>query len=274
MSVFVSLGLLVLAVAVGGSAPEGPTLFPPPSPTDVVEFVVAGAIVALPRADADVLRRASPGDTVTVAALRQNEEGRWVEVAGGGFVRASWLDGPSAPFEGDPVPGTEGLAGGRVLSDAWRPADLVVLPDSLAYPGYENRVMRLRRDAARAFVRLAEAARADGVDLRVISAWRDASAQRRLYARALARDPDQRWSAAPGRSEHRLGTTLDVGPPDLAPLDPALERHAAGRWLREHGAEFGFVLSFSRERHEQRGVIFEPWHLRWVAEAVADDGGW
>ncbi|MCA9751115.1 MAG: D-alanyl-D-alanine carboxypeptidase family protein, partial [Gemmatimonadetes bacterium] len=73
---------------------------------------------------------------------------------------------------------------------------------------------------------------------------------------------------------HRLGTTLDVGPPDLAPLDPALERHAAGRWLRERGAEFGFVLSFSRERHEQRGVIFEPWHLRWVAEAVDDESGW
>ncbi|HMB69354.1 MAG TPA: D-alanyl-D-alanine carboxypeptidase family protein, partial [bacterium] len=49
---------------------------------------------------------------------------------------------------------------------------------------------------------------------------------------------------------------------------------AAGRWLVERAAEFGFVLSFSRERHEARGVAFEPWHLRYVGRRTDDESGW
>jgi hypothetical protein len=254
--------------------PAGPTLFPERvRPGDRLEMVVDWPLVSAPGA-ADTLRMAEAGEVVEVVALRPGEVLTWIELAPGGWAPASVLDRPAEPIPGDLPPGGEGLVRGRVLPLDWRPRDLVALPDSVKYPGYEERALRLRAGAAAALLELFAAARADGIDLRAISGWRAGVVQQRLYARAVRRDPAQRWSASPGRSEHRLGTTVDVGPPDLTPLDPALEHHPAGAWLRERAAEFGWVISFSRERHEARGVIFEPWHLRWVGDAVGEDRNW
>ena len=81
-------------------------------------------------------------------------------------------------------------------------------------------------------------------------------------------------SAAPGRSEHQLGTTVDVGTPGTELADQALASTPAGRWLERYAESFGFVVSFSRERHAERGVAFEPWHLRWVGNHTGDDRRW
>ena len=53
------------------------------------------------------------------------------------------------------------------------------------------------------------AARADGVALLITSAFRSDAEQARLFAA----HPDPKWVAPPGRSLHRLGTELDLGPP-------------------------------------------------------------
>jgi hypothetical protein len=258
----------------GRSGPPGPTLFPGPlQPGEELRFVVDCAVRGEP-AGADTLRVAAAGDPAVAEGVARRDGRPWVELAGGGWAPAARLDRPADPLESPPEPGREGLVAGRVLPWDWRPPDLVALPDSLKYPGYEGKSVRLRAEAADAFREMVAAAAADSVVVQAISGWRGALFQRRLYARALARDPDQDWSAAPGRSEHQLGTALDVGTPSLAPLDPGLERSPAGRWLTHHAGRYGFVVSFSRDRHRARGVTFEPWHLRWVGDHVADDSGW
>jgi len=252
----------------------GPTLFPGAVRAgDELQFVVEWPLASAP-GEADTLRMAAAGDSCEVRSVRPGSELSWIELEPAGWAPSSVLDRPAEPIEGDLPPGEEGLVRGRVLPIDWRPTDLVALPDSVKYPGYEERALRLRSGAAAALIDLLAAAKADGIDLRGISGWRSGGMQRRLYARAVRRDPAQRWSAAPGRSEHRLGTTLDVGPPDLDPLALALEDHPAGEWLRRRAGEFGWVISFSRDRHEARGVIFEPWHIRWVDEAVEKNRLW
>jgi hypothetical protein len=67
----------------------------------------------------------------------------------------------------------------------------------------------MRPDVARAFDRMEAAARADGVALIITSAFRSNAEQAALFAR----NPDPKWVAPPGRSLHRLGTELDLGPP-------------------------------------------------------------
>jgi soluble lytic murein transglycosylase-like protein len=94
---------------------------------------------------------------------------------------------------------------------------------------------RMRPDVALAFDRLAAAARADGVRLVVTSAFRSDAEQARLFATR----PDPRWVAPPGRSLHRLGTELDLGPPP------------AHGWLARNAPRFGFV----------RRYAWEPWHF-------------
>ncbi len=93
----------------------------------------------------------------------------------------------------------------------------------------------MRPDVALAFDRLAAAARRDAIALTVVSAFRSSTEQARLFAA----HPDPKWVAPPGRSLHRLGTELDLGPA------------SAYRWLAEHAGAYGFVRRYS----------WEPWHF-------------
>ncbi len=99
----------------------------------------------------------------------------------------------------------------------------------------------MRPDVALAFDRMAAAARADGIVLTVTSGFRSDAEQARLFAA----NPDPRWVAPPGKSLHRLGTELDLGPP------------GAYGWLAANGRYFGFVQRYS----------WEPWHWGFIRGA-------
>jgi Transglycosylase SLT domain/D-alanyl-D-alanine carboxypeptidase len=116
------------------------------------------------------------------------------------------------------------------------PAALPELDDPGTYGGplAERQGKRMRPDVALAFDRMERAARRDGVALIITSAFRSDAEQARLFAA----HPDPRWVAPPGRSLHRLGTELDLGP------------RAAWRWLAAHAPAFGFVQRYA----------WEPWH--------------
>jgi LAS superfamily LD-carboxypeptidase LdcB len=67
----------------------------------------------------------------------------------------------------------------------------------------------MRPDVAIAFDKLDRAATAAGHPLIIVSAFRSSTEQAALFAA----HPDPKWVASPGRSLHRLGTELDLGPP-------------------------------------------------------------
>jgi len=99
----------------------------------------------------------------------------------------------------------------------------------------------MRPDVALAFDRLAAAAAADGIALIVTSGYRSDAEQARLFAQ----NPDPKWVAPPGKSLHRLGTELDLGPP------------SAYGWLAANAPRFGFVQRYS----------WEPWHWGFTRSA-------
>ncbi len=93
----------------------------------------------------------------------------------------------------------------------------------------------MRPDVAVAFDRLAAAAGRAGIPLTITSAYRSDAEQARLFAR----HPDPRWVAPPGKSLHRCGTELDLGP------------SAAYPWLAANASRYGFLRRYS----------WEPWHF-------------
>jgi hypothetical protein len=106
----------------------------------------------------------------------------------------------------------------------------------------------MRPDVALAFDRMAAAARADGVDLIVSSAFRSDAEQARLFAQ----HPDPKWVAPPGKSLHRLGTELDLGPP------------SAYDWLASNAERFHFTQRYS----------WEPWHYGFTLNAGSTSLGY
>jgi soluble lytic murein transglycosylase-like protein len=106
----------------------------------------------------------------------------------------------------------------------------------------------MRPDVALAFDRMAAAARADGIALIVVSGFRSDAEQARLFAA----HPDPKWVAPPGKSLHRLGTELDLGP------------DAAYGWLAANAGRFGFLKRYA----------WEPWHFGFTGNAGSASVGY
>ena len=97
---------------------------------------------------------------------------------------------------------------------------------------------RMRPDVAQAFDRMQAAARGAGLTLLITSAYRSDAEQAVLFAR----HPDPKWVAPPGKSLHRYGTELDLGPP------------SAYAWLAVNAERFHFTQRYD----------WEPWHFGMV----------
>jgi len=119
---------------------------------------------------------------------------------------------------------------------------------------------------------MSAAARAEGVTLHVIWAFRDPRLQREQFEEAKQKHGSRngiRWLAPPGFSEHQTGWVLDIGDLDDPEADdnPLFERTKAFRWLKGNASQFKFELSFPPGNWQ--GVSYEPWHWRFVGTSEA-----
>lgn len=67
--------------------------------------------------------------------------------------------------------------------------------------------------------------------------------------------------AIPGCSEHQTGLAVDFAPQDSA----------SNAWLMEHCWDYGFILRYPADKTEITGIIYEPWHYRYVGLALAQE---
>ena len=157
----------------------------------------------------------------------------------------------------------------------------------------------LHPEAARALADLKNAARTAGIELAVLSGYRDLGRQvaiwnakyrgeRKLLAREGSELERSRlserelidailiWSALPGASRHHWGSDADVidraaMPPEYRPQLTEQEFAQSGvfgrlsAWLHENARDYGFFLPYSTDRG---GVMPEPWHLSYAPVAV------
>lgn len=132
----------------------------------------------------------------------------------------------------------------------------------------------LREPAARAVEQLVAAAAADGVTIRIISAFRDFSTQTSLYSRYVQRDGQaaaDTYSARPGHSEHQTGLAVDFDDYGACYLSTCFADTPAGIWLQDNAARFGFILRYPEGAEAITGFQFEPWHFRYVGPELANE---
>lgn len=150
----------------------------------------------------------------------------------------------------------------------YKPTDLIAVPKNYMARGYETRAAVLRKAALDRFIHLIADAEKDGVNIRIISAFRDARYQSYLYYNALKRfGMFQNSVAKPGHSEHQLGTTCDLTTDEIASgLTRDFENTAAFLWLKDHIPLYGIFLSYPKYKARITGYIYEPWHFRYWGE--------
>ena len=77
--------------------------------------------------------------------------------------------------------------------------------------------------------------------------------------------------AVPGTSEHQLGLAVDIIDWEHPYLDEEQENTRSQIWLMEHCWDYGFILRYPNGTTELTGIIYEPWHYRYVGQPYAQE---
>lgn len=154
------------------------------------------------------------------------------------------------------------------LPSSYTPPDLVKV-SSLGVPG----TGQVRAVIATDLQAMSTAAAAAGSPIGVESAYRSYADQQRVFAKWVSlygRSQALRISARPGHSEHQLGLTIDFrSDPPVATLNNSWGTTAAGKWMRIHAWEYGFVMSYPKGKSALTCYDYEPWHFRYVGRDLA-----
>ena len=128
---------------------------------------------------------------------------------------------------------------------------------------------------------IADCKKATGGGVIVRSAYRSMDDQEYLYSNKVQYFINQGMSRAeaevkaatvvaiPGTSEHQLGLAVDLTDASYDKLNEQQENMPVQKWLMEHCWEYGFILRYPNEKTDVTGIIYEPWHYRYVGVELA-----
>jgi zinc D-Ala-D-Ala carboxypeptidase len=152
------------------------------------------------------------------------------------------------------------------LNENYIPENLTSIHSS--YLSSEEKIHKVHTNVLPFLVRLLDTAKAQGHDIKVISAYRAFGAQfllKQNYKTTFGVGANT-FSADQGYSEHQLGTALDFTTHALGNTFESFGGTDAYRWLRDNAHLFGFILSYPEDN---KFYAFEPWHWRFVGTTLA-----
>lgn len=116
-------------------------------------------------------------------------------------------------------------------------------------------------------------ARAAGVSVYLSSGYRGYDEQSYLYNRKVSQYGEEQAKkivAPPGTSEHQTGLACDITDKYYEFKDSSLENTELYKWMSEHCWEYGFIVRYPSDKEEETGIMYEPWHFRYVGEEAAE----
>ena len=147
---------------------------------------------------------------------------------------------------------------------------------------------KLQKEAYEAFIEMKEKAKEAGINIKVISSFRDYDHQNRIWTRKYNNYINQglkpleaiykivEYSTIPGTSRHHWGTDIDIvdGNKPL-PKDPLLAKHFQNKgpfcelkeWMQKNAHQYGFQLVYTN-KPDRKGFKYEPWHFSYAPLSV------
>lgn len=133
------------------------------------------------------------------------------------------------------------------------------------------------------YLDMMKACEADGHVPMVCSSYRTQEYQEGLFQNRIKRYVKAGYSeekatelagysvAVPGTSEHQLGLALDIVDDDNWNLDETQADMPTQKWLMANSWRYGWILRYPSEKSEHTGIVYEPWHYRYVGKTVAKE---
>lgn len=149
-------------------------------------------------------------------------------------------------------------------------------PSDLATPNVATKgAQQLRSEAAKATEEMFAAAKAEGANLRVDSAYRSYNRQVSVYGsevKAYGQATADTQSARPGYSEHQTGLAADFGAANgKCSIANCFADMPEGKWLAANAYKYGFIMRYTPTKQAVTGYRYEPWHFRYVGKELAGE---
>ena len=141
----------------------------------------------------------------------------------------------------------------------------------------------VERSCYDALVRMMNACNNECPEVCVVSAYRTMEHQTKNYNRKVNYYLEQGYDQAeaerlaakviaiPGTSEHQLGLAVDIVDTRLWALEEEQADLPAQKWLMANCWKYGFILRYPKEKTDVTGIIYEPWHYRYVGLDIAKE---
>ena len=119
-----------------------------------------------------------------------------------------------------------------------------------------------------------EDARSQGLEVVMNSGYRSYEEQQWLFDKKVQQyDGDEETAATivarPGTSEHQTGLAADITDGWYEFKNESLEDTELYQWMSTHCQDYGFIVRFPKGKEEITGIIYEPWHFRYVGKEAA-----
>lgn len=146
------------------------------------------------------------------------------------------------------------------LPDDFIPPELVSV--SRKHSPSDGRSYLMDREAYSKFTEMYDAARKEGLTLRIVSSYRTFEYQDNLFNSYVRRNGTayaEKYSAHPKYSEHHTGLAIDINS-----VYTTFEKSKEYKWLKENAHKFGFIERYKKGQEYITGYSYEPWHYRYV----------
>jgi len=152
------------------------------------------------------------------------------------------------------------------LDSDFVPTDL----EKVSY-GYTINNTELNKIALENFIKMADQAKLENLNLKITTAYRNYNFQSVLYNNYVKNDGKEKadtYSARPGYSEHQLGYSVDLTNINKSNFDE-FEYTNEFKWLQDNAHKYGFILRFPKGKEHITGYQYESWHYRYVGIDIA-----
>ena len=135
---------------------------------------------------------------------------------------------------------------------------------------------------------MTQAARNDGIEIKVVSAYRSYDRQKDIWNSKFIRFEKQgfknlaivdqiiKYSTIPGTSRHHWGTDIDIidgSQLDKGDLLVSKKFHGNGpynnlrNWMEVNAKKFGFLRPYNQDP-KRKGFLYEPWHYSYAEKSI------
>lgn len=153
------------------------------------------------------------------------------------------------------------------LNENYVPEDLADIPPDYIFQ--ESKNLKMHAKAYPYLQEMITAAARDGINLKIISAYRSFGEQgilKSAYAVTYGSGANK-FSADQGYSEHQLGTAFDFTTSELGLNFTSFAGTDGYEWLMKNAYKYGFILSYPEGNAYYQ---YEPWHWRFVGRNLAE----